>query len=125
MSETELQKLIRVELSQRGARVWRNNRGVAMDRNGRPVRFGLGNESAALNAHIKSSDLIGIAPYQVTAADVGRILGVFISIECKAPGWRFRGTDREKAQLRWIDMVKGLGGKGGMISCVEQLNQMG
>jgi hypothetical protein len=121
MSESELQKLVRIKLSQAGCRVWRNNVGVAYDGRNVPIRFGLANESAAVNKMIKSSDLIGITPHLVSQEDIGRILGIFTSIECKYPGWKYEGTAREQAQLAWINIVISLGGIGKFVSNLEEL----
>ena len=112
MSEAAAQQRVRLEASQKGARLWRNNCGVLEDKTGRPVRYGLANDSPAVNKMIKSSDLIGITPHVVTPQDVGRTLGIFTAIEVKRHGWCFRGQDRETAQLRFIILVLSMGGIG-------------
>ena len=81
-----------------GLMLWRNNSGVLPDQSGRPVRFGLGNDSPQSNKVIKSSDLIGL------------YMGRFIAIECKPKGWKYTGRDREVAQLNYINLVKKHGG---------------
>ena len=73
-----------------------NNSGVARFNDGRPVRFGLCNESAETNRNFKSSDLIGIG-------NDGR----FIAVEVKRPQGR-----RPAAQKRYIDLVRKYGGVG-------------
>jgi hypothetical protein len=71
----------------------------------------LANESDAMNRTIKSADLIGIRPLLITEADVGRIVGQFLSREVKAPGWRPRANDpHETAQRAWARLVADLGG---------------
>lgn len=110
VSETAVQQHIRLEASKRGARLWRNNNGATMDGNDRLIRYGLANDSAAVNKKLKSSDLIGIMPYTVTASDVGRTVGLFASIEVKRPGWKYKGAEREQAQLAWIELIIKLGG---------------
>ena len=92
--------------------LWRNNVGVSFDETGRPVRYGLANLTAAMNARYKSSDLIGITPVTITQEMVGKVLGVFTSIETKRETWKFRGTKRDVAQLRWINLIKEYGGIG-------------
>jgi hypothetical protein len=82
-----------------------------MDLDGRMIRFGLANDSPALSKQIKSSDLIGITPYTITAADIGRLIGIFTSIEVKPPGWVYKGTPREVAQLAWINLILSMGGR--------------
>lgn len=109
--EAQAQNAVRLAASQAGARLWRNNLGAGKLENGSFVRWGLANDTAALNDHIKSGDLIGIRPVLITPAHVGQVLGVFVSREVKRPGWRFRPNDkREAAQQRWIELVRGLGG---------------
>lgn len=110
LSEANIQAKLRVEAAKFNCRLWRNNVGAARDVNGRYVRYGLCNDSAQLNSHIKSSDLIGIRPILVTSAHVGLQFGQFVSREVKRSGWEYNGTEREKAQLRWIQLITALGG---------------
>jgi hypothetical protein len=107
-SEAGAQQRIRLAAGQRGQIVWRNNVGVLPDQNGTPVRFGLANDSAKVNKSVKSSDLIGITPIVYA----GRTFGVFTAIECKKPGWKFKGTDREKGQHTFHNIVRSYGGIG-------------
>jgi len=109
-SESGVLSDIRLEASQRGARLWRNNVGATYTPSGQFLRYGLANDSAALNAAIKSADLIGIRPVIITPQDVGRVIGQFISREVKHPGWKYTGTDRERAQLAWAELINSLGG---------------
>jgi len=111
-SEAWAQQQVRLEACSTGARLWRNNVGVLVDDRGVPVRFGLANDSKAMNSSLKSSDLIGITPRLVTYQDVGRHLGVFTSIEMKRPGWKYTGKGREVAQRAWLDLVVSMGGIG-------------
>lgn len=111
-SEASVQAAVRAEASRRGERVWRNNLGAYTDPvSGQFVRYGLANDSKQLNEVIKSADLIGIRPRIVTTADVGEVIGQFVSYECKAAGWRHRPNDkREQAQAAWASLVLTLGG---------------
>jgi len=110
-SEAAVQQLIRLESSRIGMRLWRNNNGACMDDTGRLIRYGLANDSQRMSARVKSSDLIGITPHMIGPQDVGRLVGIFTSIEVKRPGWVYKGTDREKAQLAWLQVVQSLGGR--------------
>lgn len=109
-SESDVQARIRVAASQAGDVLWRNNSGVLKDERGVPVRFGLCNESKAVNDKCKSSDLIGIKRVLVTPQMVGSTVGVFYAREVKRAGWRYTGTPREAAQLRFIEAVVAMGG---------------
>lgn len=109
-SEAAVQAAVRVEWSQRGGRGYRNNVGACKDETGRVIRYGLCNESAALNKKFKSSDLVGPLPRLITADMVGTTIAQFAARECKAPGWRYTGTPREAAQLAWGQLVIRLGG---------------
>lgn len=111
LSETAVQNLVRVEASRKGMRLWRNNVGVMSDPEaGVYVRFGLANDTPALNKVIKSGDLIGIRPRVIQPGDVGRLMGQFVSREVKRQGWRYAGTEREQAQLAWANLINAMGG---------------
>lgn len=110
LSETAIQSLIRLEASRKGARLWRNNVGATETPEGGFLRYGLANDSSTLNSRIKSADLIGIKPVRITEAHVGNIIGQFVSREIKAANWRYIGTEREVAQLRWAELIMSLGG---------------
>lgn len=88
-SEGVIQSECMIALSKAGCTVWRNNTGVLVDKNGRPVKFGL---------CVGSSDLIGIC------AD-----GRFLAVECKSATGK--ATD---AQLRFIAAVNARGGRAGV-----------
>jgi hypothetical protein len=98
-SEADNIKLIRQEASNYGAVLWRNNSGAFKDAKGRLIRFGLANDSAVHNKKKKSSDLIGLAPD-----------GRFLAVECKKSGWKYTGTEEERAQKEYLDFVNERGG---------------
>ena len=99
-SEAAVQARTRVAVSKLGWRVWRNNVGAGtLQESGTFVRFGLANDSQAVNQSLKSGDLIGIRPG-----------GQFVSLECKPAGWKYTGTPREVAQAKWAALVRSLGG---------------
>ena len=120
-SEATVMQLVRLEASRRGARVFRNNNGAAVDKDGRHIRYGLGNESKQINQVIKSSDLIGITPVVITQEMVGKTVGVFTAIEVKRSSWKYTGTEREKAQKAFIDIIKNLGGFAQFVADPEEL----
>ena len=109
-SEGAVQTRIRLEASRKGFRVWRNNVGGTYTDEGSFLRYGLANDSAQMNASIKSSDLIGIKPLRIQPYHVGQVVGVFIAREVKAGNWSYSGTPREEAQLKFLNLVASLGG---------------
>ena len=101
MREADVQNTIRIEGAKVGLLLFRNNVGVLKDKNDRPVRFGLANDSAELNRKYKSSDLIG----------VDSRCGVFVAIEVKEPGWKYNPNDEhEVAQRAFLDLIIAKGG---------------
>lgn len=110
-SEAKVQSEARLAAAGAGLVLWRNNVGALMDARGVPVRYGLANDSAALNARVKSADLIGIR----------RVTGQFVSRECKREGWAWSGTPREEAQLRWALIVQEAGGDARFITSGAQV----
>jgi len=109
-SEAAIQTRIRLEASRNGTRLWRNNVGAGVLDSGVFIRFGLANETKQMNDHIKSADLIGIRPVLIEPHHVGKTIGQFVSREVKAEGWKYRGTKREEAQLRWAMLIASMGG---------------
>jgi hypothetical protein len=111
-----LQADVRYEAAKHGVSLWRNNVGALVDERGVPVRYGLANDSAALNKRVKSGDLIGIRPVTIEQRHVGRVLGQFVSREVKAANWSWSGNDRELAQLRWAELIVSLGGDAAFVN---------
>lgn len=109
-SEAGIQSRIRLEASRKGARLWRNNVGATYTKDGTFLRYGLGNDSKQANSVIKSADLIGIRPVIITTHHVGFTIGQFVSREVKRADWKYRDTDRERAQLQWAELIVSLGG---------------
>lgn len=111
-SEAAVQSDLRIAGARKGVALWRNNSGALPDATGRFVRFGLGNDSERVNEEFKSSDLIGIWPQIITAPMVGQIIGRFLAVEVKEPGWRKPSSKREIAQANFLGHVQALGGIG-------------
>ena len=125
ISEAAVQQQIRLEAGRRGDALFRNNNGACMDEGGRLIRYGLANDSPAMNKSLKSHDLIGITPHVVAIQDVGQTIGVFTSIEVKKAGWKYTGTMREKAQLAWGKLVIKLGGRAQFATSPEEVYKDG
>ena len=112
-SEAHVLSQVRLEATELGIRLFRNNVGACYTREGSFLRYGLANDSHALNSRIKSADLIGIRPVLVIPSMVGQTIGQFVSREIKYSQWKYTGTDREKAQLAWAELIMSLGGDSG------------
>ena len=115
-SEAAVTQHVRLAFADVGP-MWRNNSGACTDETGRLIRYGLGNDSAALNREIKSSDLIGITPTLIQPHMVGYWLGVFTALEVKPTGWVQRpGDDRAAAQAKFHDIVRRSCGYAGFVT---------
>ena len=109
-TEASAQKECRLDAIRQGVILWRNNVGACVDERGNHIRYGIANESKQMNENIKSSDLIGIHPITITPDLVGTVIGQFTAREVKKPGWNYRGNPREKAQLKFLNLVIAHGG---------------
>lgn len=109
-TESYVQSIVRLEGARKGLKLWRNNVGVLLDERGVPVRYGLANDTKRLNETIKSGDLIGWRPLVVSPEMVGSRIAQFVSRECKRMDWRYTGTGREPAQLKWAQAIAADGG---------------
>lgn len=109
-SEAAIQTRIRLEASRIGCRLFRNNVGATYTEDGSFVRYGLANDSKQMNDAIKSADLVGIRPVRVQPHHVGSVIGQFITREVKAGSWKYVGTKRELAQLKWLELITAMGG---------------
>ena len=121
MSEGLVQSVVRLHAPRLGETLWRNNVGVLLDATGRPVRYGLANDSKGLNEKLKSADLIGWRPVTITQDMVGRVIGQFISRECKREGWKYTGRAHEPAQLEWARIVNRSGGDARFVTSLDDL----
>lgn len=109
-AEGYVQSLVRLEAPREGVYLFRNNVGALKDEAGRVVRYGLANDSKAVNEKLKSGDLIGVRPVTITPQHVGTVIGQFVSRECKPADWTYTGTPREVAQHTWAMLINTQGG---------------
>lgn len=124
-SESDVQQLIMMRAPKFSNMLLRNNSGALTDKEGRLVRYGLGNVSKQHNEVFKSSDLIGIKSVVITPEMVGKTVGVFTAVECKAEGWkRSKKNKKEQAQSNFIEWVKNRGGIAGFASSLEEYQQL-
>lgn len=120
-SEARVQSQVRLAAPAAGMRLFRNNVGVLKNEAGTPVRYGLANDSPALNQRLKSSDLIGWRRLVVQPEMVGGIVAQFVSLETKHESWSYRGDDREEAQQRWLALVSADGGYAKFVTGAGQI----
>lgn len=120
MTERDIQNIVTLNMSKAGGIFWRNNVGALLDSRGVPVRYGLANESKAMNRKIKSSDLIGILPVAIKPHHVGLTFGLFCARECKSSGWKFSPSGREVPQLNFINIVNSMGGNAAFVNYGEE-----
>ena len=109
-SEHEIQQRIRLACGRGPVRLWRNNTGALIDRQGRFVRFGLCKGS---------SDLIGLRSLEVTPELVGQRLAQFVALEVKTASGVVGSEQR--AFLRF---VQELGGVAAVCRSVEEAEQL-
>ncbi len=106
MTEAEVQSQIRLSVSKDPSiRLWRNNVGMAYDRQGNPIHFGLCEGS---------SDLIGLKSIVVTPDMVGDVIAVFVGIECK--GSR---TPIQDNQIDFNRLLIKMGARSGIVRSAE------
>lgn len=107
-AETNISNRIRLAVSQVGARLFRNNRGLFKTLDGkRKVRAGLEADG--------SSDLIGWTPVEITEDMVGKTMAVFTAVEVKKNGGRV-----SKDQQNFIRAVQDFGGIAGVARSEEE-----
>ena len=127
MAEREITNALLLRLSKTGARLFRNNTGMAWAgeklqgptgaarlvtlKNARPLHAGLCKGS---------SDLIGWTPVEITESMVGKKLAVFTALEVKSP----RGRTSEE-QERFINEVTRAGGIGRVVRKPEDADECG
>lgn len=119
-TEQDVGKQLRLDVAKQGGMLWRNNVGAMVDQNGNMVRFGLANESKAVNVKVKSADYVGILPVPIEQEHMGMTIGQFVAIETKEPGWKFSGSPRELAQRKFLELVVAKGGRGSFHNGVDE-----
>ena len=120
MRETSISQRIQLEAALYGnATLLRNNNGATYDKEGRLIRYGLGHVKPG--QELRSSDLIGWTPVVITPAMVGKTVAIFTAVEVKAEGWKAPTDDRERAQQKFVDLVRNSGGLSIIATSVKQV----
>jgi len=104
-SEQAIQQSIILAHSKGPTRLLRNNCGQCQTKDGRVIRYGVGNPGG--------SDLIGFHTVTITPDMVGRQVAVFTALEVKTPTGR--ATEQ---QQRFLAMVEAHGGIAGIARSV-------
>ncbi|MDF3019332.1 MAG: hypothetical protein K0Q92_635 [Steroidobacteraceae bacterium] len=133
MKEADLMRLLMVEASKLGARLFRNNVGTGLVVRGSSPQHReailkacqataerLGGSAARINFGLVegSGDCIGWRPRVITQADVGTTIAQFASAEVKTAKGRSSPT-----QVRWRDAVNSAGGAATEVRSVEDMAQ--
>lgn len=128
MNENNIQKLIMMEMSRNGVRIFRNNtgNGVAgsqmkrIEKDG-PVMLNIGDWVVRHGSRIQyglcvgSSDLIGWRPVLVTQSMVGQMIAQFVAAEIKSK----TGTASDE-QKNFINRVRADGGLSGILRSIDE-----
>lgn len=121
MLENAVQTRVRLAAPAKGYQLFRNNSGGGKLENGSFVRWGLGNDSKATNAVVKSADLIGLRTVLIEPHHVGQRIGQFASLEIKQSAWKY-GTGKEfEAQLNWQLLIQARGGHALFVTDADQI----
>lgn len=124
-TEGQVQADVRLRAPSLRMHLFRNNNGVLKDESGRPVRYGLANDSRALNKVVKSADLIGGTEVTITPDMVGKTLLVFTSVEVKEEAFNGpigkEARERYEAQVAWANFINNLGGRAYIVTDARQL----
>jgi hypothetical protein len=116
-SESRQQSLVRLEAAKRrNVYLFRNNVGACTTDTGSFVRYGLANDTPAMNAAVKSADLIGFRSKLIVQADVGTVVAQFVSREVKHATWHWRNSPEEQAQLKWAALINTHGGDAAIVT---------
>jgi hypothetical protein len=121
MSEKAVSQRTEMAFNALGGTLWRNNVGVTIDARGVPVRYGLANISKKMNEQTKSGDQIGCLPVTIRPDHIGKVFGLFVSIEDKKAGWTWKGDAHELAQANWAQLVTSLGGVAMFVNDPQQI----
>lgn len=116
MKEQDVLNKFRVHKAQQGVELWHNPSGALFTPQGRLMRFGLCNDSAAINKKIKSADLIGGEEITITPDMLGKKILMLVAYEMKEPLWKYRATEHEKAQKVFLDKINKRGGHAAFVT---------
>jgi hypothetical protein len=122
MGESDLYPAIIGEFSHGATRIFRQQSLLAWA--GKVIARSV-NTVTLLNPHVIKigapgmSDLGGLTSHEITAADIGRTLAIYLAIECKAGKAR-----ANPEQTAFLEMVARLGGRAGIARSIEDAGRI-
>lgn len=126
--EGKAKQNVQLRASEWGARLYKNNSGVAYDQTGRPVFFGLGNEGKKDAEAIRTPDDVGFTVVTITPEMVGKKIAVFTAIDSKKVGFSVKANyavgTREYGQQKFFDIVLKFNGIAGFASCATDVDKI-
>lgn len=126
--ETKAKEAVLLRTGQYGARMFKNNSGVAYTDGGRPVFFGLGNEGKKKTGDLRSPDDVGWTPVTITPEMVGKTVAVFTAIDSKKAGFvvknHYNENSREYGQNKFFQLVIKAGGIAGFACNAQQVDDI-
>lgn len=124
--ESTVSQEVQIQARYYNCNLLRNNSGALKDKDGRLVRYGLGNVSKKHTDNMKSSDLIGFTKVTITKDMIGQEIAVFTALEIKKEAWSpsKKFDKREKAQNNFINWIKNNGGIASFCNSINQLKNI-
>ena len=129
--EAKATEAVRLSAPKHNARIFRNNSGGCLDKTGRMIKFGLGNDGSKASKQLKFGDYVGFTPIVITPDMVGQTIAVFTNLEIKPDGDMQKtltkacsqGT-REYFQWKTCEFVKSFGGLAGFVTNENDVKQV-
>ena len=126
--EGKAKQIVKLRATEWGARLYKNNSGVAYTADSRPVFFGLGNEGKKDDDDIRTPDEVGYTVVTVTPEMVGKQIAVFTCFDAKKLGFvvkpNYAKGTREFGQQKFFDRVLRDNGIAGFASCAADVDRV-
>lgn len=126
--EAIAKEIVQLRAGAWGARLFKNNTGVAYTEQGRPVFFGLGNDGVKNDESFRTPDEVGWTRVLITPEMVGKHIPVFSCFDAKKLGFVQRASypkgSREYGQQKFFDMVIFNNGIAGFASSAADVDRI-
>lgn len=90
----------------------------------RKDRFTIEGRKISIGFGRGTSDVIGIRPVVITQDMVGKTIGQFCAFEMKKDNWKFKNTKHEQEQLKFINVIRNLGGCAGFTASESDIEEL-